>query len=264
VGFLSEAVEKVRRSLDRDPPNEGTLLMRIRARPQALDLAAALGGPSIPIIAEFVRASPSVGPIADRHAGERAASYEAGGASAISVLTEPRYFDGSLADLRAVRGRTTLPVLRRDIILRPSQVIQARAEGADAVVLIAAALSALEARELGEIAAELGMSSVVEVHSREDLERALGSGSGIVLVNALDMETLQVDVEGVLTLLREMPPDRIAVLEAGIATRREVEEAGAAGAHAVLVGEALMRAADPAVALRRLRGLLAPAPASDP
>jgi indole-3-glycerol phosphate synthase len=264
VGFLSEAVERVRRSLDRDPPNEGTLLMRTRARPQALDLAAALGGPSTSIVAEFIRASPAIGPIADRNAGRQAASYQAGGASAISVLTEPRYFDGSLADLRTVRGHTSLPVLRRDIILRPSQVIQARAEGADAIVLLAAALSALEARELGEIAAELGMSSVVEVHSKEDLERALESGSGIILVNALDMETLQVDVEGVLALLRDVPPDRIAVLEAGIATRRGVEEAGAAGAQAVLVGETLMKAADPAVALRRLRGLLAPAPGPGP
>src|SRR2546428_4905134 len=127
-------VERVRKDLERRPLDEGTLLLRTKALPPPSDFGGALRRRGMSLIAEVVRASPWAGTIAERDPGEQAAQYERGGASAISVLTEPRFFDGSLVDLRSVRRRTRLPVLRRDFIVHPAQVIEARAEGADAVL----------------------------------------------------------------------------------------------------------------------------------
>jgi indole-3-glycerol phosphate synthase len=222
--------------------------------PPALDFDSGLRQPGISLIAEVKRASPSAGPIADVDPGEQAAGYEAGGAAAISVVTEPRHFSGSLADLRAIRRRTSVPTLRKDFIVHPAQVIQSRAEGADAVLLIAAALSTSELEELRSVAGELGMAALVEAHGREDLDRALESGAQIVGVNGRDLESLDVDPEAALVLLSSVPGDRLAVLESGIRSHDDVRRAEAAGAGAVLVGEALMRAADPATAARTLMG----------
>jgi indole-3-glycerol phosphate synthase len=254
MGFLTDIVSRVRLDLERAPLPEGSLLLRTRAVPAAVDFEAALRAPGTGLIAEVKRSSPSVGLIAEVEPGEQAAAYEAGGAAAISVLTEPTHFGGSVTDLRAVRRRTALPILRKDFIVHPGQVIQSRAEGADAVLLIAAALDASELEELRAVAEELGMAALVEAHGREDLERGLTSGARVVGVNARDLETLDVDLERALALAALVPPDRVLVVESGIRSRQDVVRAQQAGAAAVLVGESLMRSADPAAAVRGLLG----------
>jgi indole-3-glycerol phosphate synthase len=255
VGFLSEVVEEVRRGLERRPLDESALMGRALASPPPRDFEAALRSGSPAVIAELKRASPSSGAIADRDAGEQARAYEAAGAAAVSVLTEPRHFGGALADLRAVRMAVSLPVLRKDFVVHPSQLIQSRAEGADAVLLISAAMSGNELAALVEGAADLDLAALVETHSEEDLEKALAAGARIVGVNARDLESLEVDGEGALRLLGNVPSDRTTVLESGISTREDVMRAVEAGASAVLVGEALMRANDPAAKLRELLGV---------
>ncbi|MGZ8626120.1 MAG: indole-3-glycerol phosphate synthase TrpC, partial [Actinomycetota bacterium] len=145
-------------------------------------------------------------------------------------------------------------VLRKDFLIHPSQLMESRVEGADAVLLIAAALTELELKALLAAADDLGLGVLVETHSERDLETALATGAEVVGVNARDLETLDVDLGRAIGLLGRVPGDRVAVLESGVATREDVERAAAAGAGAVLVGEALMRAPDPGAALRALRG----------
>jgi indole-3-glycerol phosphate synthase len=198
------------------------------------------------------RASPSVGEIADRDAVVQARAYADAGAAAISVLTEPRHFGGALADLQAVRSAVDLPVLRKDFLVHPSQLIEARAAGADAVLLIASAIGAGELSALLAAARDLRLGVLLETHSDDDLELALASDAEVVGVNARDLETLEVDAVAARARLGRIPGDRVAVLESGIATREDVRAAVDAGASAILVGEALMRAADPAAALRAL------------
>jgi indole-3-glycerol phosphate synthase len=205
------------------------------------------------LIAEIKRASPSAGAIADdANASVTARGYEAGGAAAVSVLTEPRHFHGSLADLQAVRSTVAIPVLRKDFLVHPAQVIEARASGADAVLLIVAALTDAELRALLEAAEDLALTAVVETHSDEDLARALETDASVIGVNARDLESLEVDVDGARGRLGRVPEDRIAVFESGVRARADVDAALAAGASAILVGEALMRANDPARAVRKL------------
>lgn len=223
--------------------------------PPARAFAGALWSATAPaLIAEVKRSSPSAGHIADAEPAARARSYAAGGAAAISVLTEPTRFDGSLADLRAVHLAVEIPVLRKDFLVHPAQVIEARVEGADAVLLIAAALSEPELKAMLAAADDLGLGALVETHSPEDLDKALATGAKVVGVNARDLQTLEVDLAGALTLLARVPPDRIALLESGISRREQVVRAIEAGARGVLVGEALMRAPDPAAKIRELRG----------
>jgi indole-3-glycerol phosphate synthase len=199
------------------------------------------------------RASPSAGTIAEQaNPSVLARGYEAGGATAISVLTEPRHFQGSLADLQAARSSVSVPVLRKDFLIHPSQVIEARASGADAVLLIVAALTDTQLQALLEAARDLGLAALVETHSDEDLRRALETDAMVIGVNARNLETLEVDVAGALTRVGRVPEDRIAVVESGITTRADVDAALEAGASAILVGEALMRADDPARAVRKL------------
>jgi indole-3-glycerol phosphate synthase len=206
------------------------------------------------VLAEVKRASPSAGRIGETDAAQRARGYERAGAAAISVLTEPEHFDGSLADLRAVHLAVRVPVLRKDFLVHPSQVIESRVHGADAVLLIAAALSGPELKAMLAAAGDLGLGALVEAHSAADLDRALATDAEVVGVNARDLETLEVDRGRALELLARVPPDRVAVFESGIGSRADVEDAVRAGAKAVLVGEALMRAEDPEAALRDLRG----------
>lgn len=223
--------------------------------PPARAFAGALWSATAPaLIAEVKRSSPSAGHIADSDPAARARSYAAGGAAAISVLTEPTRFDGSLADLRAVHLALEIPVLRKDFLVHPSQVIEARVEGADAVLLIAAALSEPELKAMLAAADDLGLGALVETHSPEDLDKALATDAKVVGVNARDLQTLEVDLGGALTLLARVPPDRIALLESGISRREQVVRAIEAGARGVLVGEALIRAPDPAAKIRELRG----------
>jgi indole-3-glycerol phosphate synthase len=254
MGFLTDLVDRLRRDLDEHPLDDAALMARASAMPPTRDLEGALRSADPPaLIAEVKRASPSTGTIADDvNPSVLARAYEAGGAAAISVLTEPRHFHGSLADLQAVRSSVSLPVLRKDFAIHPSQVIEARASGADAVLLIVAALTDADLRALLSAAGDLGLATLVETHADEDLHRALESDATLIGVNARDLETLEVDVPGALARVQLVPDDRIAVFESGISTRANVDDALAAGASAILVGEALMRAADPARAVRKL------------
>ena len=175
-------------------------------------------------------------------------------APSISVLTEPTRFDGSLTDVRAARLAAPLPVLRKDFLVHPAQVIESRATGADAVLLISAALTELELKGMLAVADDLGLDALVEAHSEEDLAKVLTTDAGVVGVNARDLETLELDLERALALVPLVPPDRVAVLESGVSTREHVERALDAGASAVLVGETLMRAPDAEATIRELRG----------
>src|SRR5262245_16617017 len=254
MGTLTDLVDGVRRRLDRDPPDEGRLMALATRRPPARGFERALREADPPaVIAEYKRASPSAGPIADVDLAERVRAYEAGGATAMSVLTEPTRFGGALADLQAARLACALPVLRKDFLVHPAQVIESRASGADAVLLIASVLTRLELEALLSAAAELAMGALVEIHTAGDLERALATDAPVVGVNARDLETLEVDVGRALRLLSVIPADRVAVLESGVSSREQVERAIEVGARAVLVGEALMRAPDPGALLRELR-----------
>ena len=256
MGFLTDLVAERRRELERHPLDDSMLLTRALAMPPPRDFVAALrtgaGGPAV--IAEVKRASPSAGAIADRDPGEQARAYASAGAAAISVLTEPVHFHGSLADLRAVRMACHLPALRKDFLIHPSELIESRAAGSDAVLLIAACLSANELVAMLAAARDLGLGALVETHSDQDLEKVLATDAEVVGVNARDLETLDVDVERALTHLSEIPGDRLAVMESGIATRDQVRAAVDAGASVILVGEALMRADDPGAKLRELLG----------
>ncbi len=255
MGFLTDLVGRIRSDLERHPLDEGALLGRALASPPARDLAAALRSAPVPaVIAEVKRASPSVGPIRDADPGEQARRYAAAGAAAVSVLTEPRHFDGSLLDLQAARRAVPVPVLRKDFLIHPAQVVESRAAGADAVLLIAAALSEPELKALLATAGDLGMAALVEAHGQDDLDRALATDAELIGVNARDLETLEVDADRARSLLGRVPGDRLAVLESGISSRADVERAVQVGARAILVGEALMRADDPAAKLRELRG----------
>jgi indole-3-glycerol phosphate synthase len=254
MGFLTDLVDRLRRDLREHPLDDAALMARASAMPPTRDLEGALRGAAPPaLIAEVKRASPSSGAIADdANASVLARGYEAGGAAAVSVLTEPHHFHGSIADLQAARSSVSIPVLRKDFVVHPAQIIESRAAGADAVLLIVAALTDPELLALLEAAADLGLAAVVETHSDEDLRRALEMDARIIGVNARDLESLEVDVEAALARLGRVPADRIGVLESGVSTRAHVDAALAAGASAILVGEALMRADDPARAVRKL------------
>jgi indole-3-glycerol phosphate synthase len=259
MGFLAEFTAEVRRRLEESPLDEDVLRAEARAAPEPRNLAWTLRGyaaeEGVAVIAEVKRASPSAGPIAiDADPVLIATAYDVGGAAAISVLTEPTHFGGSLDDLRAVRQAVLHPVLRKDFLVHPTQVVEARAAGADSVLLITSCLDDDEVTTMLRAARELGMEPLVETHSDADLDRALATDAEIVGVNARDLGSLEVDLGAALSRLRRIPPDRVAVLESGVSTRAHVEAAVGAGASAILVGEALMRAPDPGAALRRLIG----------
>lgn len=254
MGFLTDLLDDLRRRLERDPLDEPGLLALAMHLPPPRPFEDALRSAPPALIAEYKRSSPSAGAISEPDVASQARAYEEGGAAAISVLTEPTRFDGALADLRAVRLAVGLPVLRKDFLVHPAQVIESRAAGADAVLLIAAALSELELKGMLAVAADLGLDALVETHSEEDLAKALATDAPVIGVNARDLETLEVDVERALAMLPDVPSDRVAVLESGVSTREDVERAIDAGAGAVLVGETLMRSPDPAATIRSLRG----------
>ena len=254
MGFLTDLVDDLRRRLERDPLDESQLLAIAMHLPPPRPFEGSLRRTRPAVIAEYKRSSPSAGVIAEPDVAGQARAYEEGGAAAISVLTEPTRFDGALADLRAVRLAVDLPVLRKDFLVHPAQVIESRAAGADAVLLIAAALSELELKAMLAVANDLGLDALVETHSVDDLAKALATDAPVVGVNARDLETLEVDVERALAMLPDVPSDRVAVLESGVWTREDVERAIDAGARGVLVGEALMRSPDPGATIRSLRG----------
>jgi len=216
----------------------------------------AFAGAHVAVIAEVKRRSPSAGAIAEGLApAAHARAYVAGGAAAISVLTDGPHFGGSLADLAAVRDAVSVPLLRKDFIVDEVQLHEARMHGASAVLLIVRALDPSALDDLAAQARALGLARLVEVHAPAELDRALRVGPETVGVNARDLETLRVDVRGSAAVLRALPPGVVAVAESGLATRTDVEQVAGWGADAVLVGTSVAGAADPAGAVRALAGV---------
>jgi indole-3-glycerol phosphate synthase len=214
---------------------------------------ALVAGPGLSLIAEHKRRSPSAGTIReDLELEDVVRAYERGGASALSILTEPASFGGSLEDLRRARAVTGLPLLRKDFIVDPYQLVEATAAGADAILLIVAALEPHELSALHERAAELGLAALVEVHNARELDIAAEAAAQIIGINNRDLTTLEVDIRTTPRLAPLVPRGSVIVAESGFTERSELGELADAGVDAVLVGEALMRAADPEAACRAL------------
>jgi indole-3-glycerol phosphate synthase len=205
------------------------------------------------IIAEIKKASPSKGLLSsDFNPPAIAREYQAGGAAALSVLTDQQFFQGSLADLEAARAAVALPVLRKDFAVAPYHVVEAAAAGADAVLLIAAILTEREMREYRELAAQFGMAALVEVHNEAELAPAVASGAEIIGVNNRNLHTFEVTLETSLRLADRIPSDLIRVSESGIHSSEDVQRLRQAGYHAFLVGEHLMKSGSPGQALQDL------------
>ena len=226
---------------------------QVAAAPPAIDALAVLRAPGVGVIAEVKRRSPSRGslaPIDDPAA--LAAQYQSGGARMISVLTEERRFEGSLADLDSVRAAVRVPVLRKDFIIGSYQVHEARAHGADAVLLIVAALEQNVLIGLRERVESLGMTALVEVHTEEEASRALDAGAKVIGVNARNLHTLDVDRSTFERIAPGLPSSIVKVAESGVRGPLDLIEYAAAGADAVLVGESLVTGADPRQAVAEL------------
>lgn len=226
----------------------------------ALPAYAALAAPGVSVIAEVKRRSPSKGELAEiADPAALAARYAAGGAAVISVLTEERRFGGSLADLDAVRAAVAIPVLRKDFMVTEYQFYEARAHGADVVLLIVAALDDEALRSFLSLSADLGMTALVEVHTGHELKRAIAAGATVIGVNARNLKTLEIDPSMFCTLAPSVPSvingaSVVLVAESGLFTAADVAAVAACGAGAVLVGEALVRASDPAALISAFRG----------
>jgi len=221
--------------------------------PPPLPFREALRGASVRVIAEVKRRSPSKGTInASLDAPTQAAAYALGGAAAISVLTEPTHFGGSNADLQAVRARVSIPVLKKDFHVDAVQLLEARVLGASAALLIARAIEPAALASLVAYAEGLGLETLVEVRSDDELDRALDAGARVIGVNCRDLETLAVDASVADRLVARIPSEAIAIWESGIASAADMQRAATAGADAVLVGSAVSAAVDPAAAVRAL------------
>lgn len=226
---------------------------RARTAPAPRDFVGALRGRQPAVIAEIKRASPSKGLLRpDFDPAAIAKSYEAGGAACLSVLTDVRFFQGAAEHLVAARAACSLPVLRKDFVIDPYQVLEARAMGADCILLIAACLAPSEMRELEASALEAGLAVLVEVHDARELEDALALKTPLIGVNNRDLRTFETRLETTLGLLPHIPAGRVVVTESGIATRADVERLRSHGVEAFLVGEAFMRTPDPGATLRAL------------
>lgn len=227
---------------------------RALAAPRAQDFAAAVTGPPVRLIAEVKRASPSAGAIRpDADPAAIAGRYQAAGAAAISVLTDRRYFAGRPEDLPAVRAASALPVLRKDFIVDAYQMYEARALGADAVLLIAGAVASEDLITLGRLAQELGMAALFEVHTEAHVDLALAAGARVIGINNRDLQTLRVDLDTTRRLRPRIPAGVVVISESGIETPDDVRRVCAAGIDAILVGTALMAHPDPSAHLRSLR-----------
>jgi len=220
-----------------------------------LDAYAFLSKSELNVIAEVKRSSPSKGalaPITDPAA--LAEQYQEAGASAVSVLTERRRFAGSLEDLDAVRARVTIPVLRKDFMIDEYQFLEARAHSADIVLLIVAALSRSQLKDFYDLSCELGMASLIEVHTAQELESAMEISPRMIGINSRNLKTLDVDTRAFTDLIPQIPVEIIRVAESGISTRSDVQAAQSSGASVILVGEALVKSGDPISAMQELLG----------
>ena len=255
MSVLDSIIEGVREDLAARRGSMGALHERIDAQAPALDAHSFLSRDEMNVIAEVKRSSPSKGnlaPISDPAA--LAEKYQEAGAAAVSVLTEQRRFGGSLADLDAVRSRIEIPVLRKDFMVDEYQFLEARAHGADIVLLIVAALSKSQLKDFYDLATELGMASLIEVHTQSELESAMDISPRIVGVNSRNLKTLEVSASVFEELIPTIPSSVIRVAESGISTRADVAQAQKAGATAILVGESLVKSGDPISAMRELLG----------
>lgn len=257
--LLAAIVAAARRSLEVRREREPISSLERRAaaaQPRGGAFVEALSRPGrLNVIAECKRRSPSRGVLrADYEPAAIAAAYQAAGAAAISVLTEPTFFDGSLAHLRCVRERVSLPLLRKDFIVDAYQLLEARAAGADAVLLIAAALEQPVLVDLAVRAAEMGLAALVEAHDRSEVARAVDAGARVIGINNRNLRTLTVDTSAASDLVTEIPDEVVAVAESGLRQLEDLLRLRAAGYDAFLVGERLMTAERPGEALGELLG----------
>lgn len=257
MSVLDSIIAGVREDLAARRLPMAQLLEALEVAPPVKDCLPALLTDEISVIAEVKRSSPSKGALATiSDPAALAASYEQAGASVISVLTEQRRFGGTLNDLDQVRRAVELPVLRKDFMVDEYQFYEARAHGADVVLLIVAALSKNQLDDFLHLSRELGMRALIEVHTHFELESALDISSEIIGVNSRNLKTLDVDTQVFSQLIPQIPKHIARVAESGISTRSDVEFAHENGATAILVGEALVRSADPKVAMEQLLGRL--------
>lgn len=259
ISILSEILDRKREVLARLRANAGTrdfreraLAIRTDATPNRLAQALQSNSKTVNIIAEFKRRSPSAGTIRnDLSSTDVAARYQQGGACAISVLTDEHYFGGSILDLAAIRASTALPLLRKDFIIDEIQIYEAAVAGADAVLLIAAALDDDALTKLRATAEDrLGLDAVVEVHTSEELRRAVVAGATLIGVNNRDLRTFRTSLETSERLIAEASRDQIMISESGLQNPKSLWHLRALGFRGFLIGEALMRAPDPEAALR--------------
>ena len=263
--ILDEILDNKRREvaqrIKRDPIER--VAERAAVAPKARDFAGALRQPGVSIIAEIKRQSPAKGALRlDMDAPTMAATYADAGAACISVLTDEKYFKGSDADLVAVRQRVSVPVLRKDFVVSPYQVYEARALGADAVLLIVLALRPAEILEMSRLAQALGMAALVEVHSKEELGVALDVGADVIGINNRDLTRMVTDLETTARLRPLVPSGVTLVSESGIRTAEDIAWLAGLGVDAALVGESLVTAPDAAVLLRAFLEAGRPAEAS--
>ncbi|MBA2378886.1 MAG: indole-3-glycerol phosphate synthase TrpC [Blastocatellia bacterium] len=258
--FLSTIIEKKRArvtelllSKSLEEMKDGAAEARAGRPPGAFRNAFTPDAPNI--IAEFKRASPSLGVINDgRDPVESALAYKKGGAAAISVITEEDFFGGTLDDLRSIRAAVDLPLLRKDFIVNEFQIYESAAAGADAILLIAAALSPTQLTEYSDAARSLGIDALVEVHDAAELEIAANAGASIIGINNRDLRTFKVSLAVSRHLITHAPKDNVMIAESGIATADDIAELRALGFQGFLIGEILMRSGDPAATLMQLRG----------
>ena len=249
LNVLDQIIEGVQEDLAERKKQVGLneLMVKISEVKPAIDVLPSLQSSKLSVIAEVKRSSPSKGALAKiSDPAELALRYQAGGATAVSVLTEGRKFGGSLADLDAVRSAINIPILRKDFMVDDYQIFESRAHGADIVLLIVAALSDLQLSEFYALAKSLGMQVLVETHTSGEVERALSLDPEIIGVNARDLTTLKIDLGAFDKLAKAIPAGKIKVAESGISSVAEVISYRNSGAEAILVGEALVKDGDPA------------------
>lgn len=260
--MLDAIIAAHRRSAEGDTRSIADLIAEAEAAGTCRPFAEALrSAPDLAVVAEIKRRSPSAGALAPNIViADIASRYAEGGAAALSVLTDEEFFGGSADDLRAAREASALPVLRKDFTVSEADVCDARIMGADAVLLIAAALDDDELRRFRDLAVTLGMAALVEVHSKDELKRALDSGAGLVGVNSRDLRTFDVDLGVVERLVAHIPDHVVKVAESGVRNAADARRMAECGYDAVLVGTSVVTSSDPAAAIRSLRNTRSPVP----